>query len=86
VARALLSAGGGAKGRRRYVRAHVKLADLRAEEYNDELTGPWTRRLLIRRSIADRDLGFVWTWCAARDIDRAPDAGGGAATSHQGCV
>jgi SRSO17 transposase len=45
--------------------AYVELADLRAEEYNDDLTGLWTRGLLIRRTIADGDLAFFSTWCPA---------------------
>jgi SRSO17 transposase len=60
-----LSAGDGTKGPRLYDWAYVELADLRAEEYNDDLTGLWTRGLLIRRSIADGDLAFFSTWCPA---------------------
>ena len=45
--------------------AYVELADLRAEEYNKDLTGLWTRGLLIRRPIADGDLAFFSTWCPA---------------------
>jgi SRSO17 transposase len=41
------------------------LADLAAEEYNDALTGLWTRGLLIRRTIADGDLAFFSAWCPA---------------------
>jgi SRSO17 transposase len=60
-ARARLSAGGGIKGPRLYDRAYLELADLRAEEYNDDLTGLWTRGLLIRRTIADGNPGFFST-------------------------
>jgi SRSO17 transposase len=45
-----LSAGDGTKGARLYDWAYVELADLRAEEYNEHLTGLWTRGLLIRRT------------------------------------
>ena len=41
------------------------MADLAAEEYNEELTGLWTRGLLIRRSLSDGDLAFFSTWCPA---------------------
>ncbi|WP_246516143.1 IS701 family transposase, partial [Microvirga aerilata] len=60
-----LSAGDGTKGARLYDWAYVELADLRAEEYNKDLTGLWTRGLLIRRTIADEDLAFFSTWCPA---------------------
>jgi SRSO17 transposase len=60
-----LSAGNGTKGPRLYDWAYVELADLRAEEYNDDLTGLWTRGLLIRRTIAAGDLAFFSTWCPA---------------------
>jgi SRSO17 transposase len=60
-----LSAGDGTKGARLYDWAYVELADLRAEEYNKDLTGLWTRGLLIRRPIADGDLAFFSTWCPA---------------------
>ena len=60
-----LSAGDGTKGPRLYEWAYVELADLRAEEYNDDLTGLWTRGLLIRRTISDQDLAFYSTWCPA---------------------
>jgi SRSO17 transposase len=39
---------------------------LDAEEYDDSLTGLWTRGLLIRRNIADGDLAFFTTWCPAQ--------------------
>jgi SRSO17 transposase len=60
-----LSAGDGTKGARLYDWAYVELADLRAEEYNKDLTGLWTRGLLIRRSLSDADLAFFSTWCPA---------------------
>ena len=60
-----LSSGNGTKGPRLYDWAYVELADLEAQEYNDDLTGLWTRGLLIRRTIADEDLAFFSTWCPA---------------------
>jgi SRSO17 transposase len=60
-----LSAGDGTKGARLYDWAYVELADLEAEEYNEHLTGLWTRGLLIRRSLSDEDLAFFSTWCPA---------------------
>jgi SRSO17 transposase len=60
-----LSAGDGTKGARLYDWAYVELADLRAEEYNKDLTGLWTRGLLIRRNLSDEDLAFFSTWCPA---------------------
>jgi SRSO17 transposase len=60
-----LSAGVGTKGARLYDWAYLELADLEAEEYNEDLTGLWTRGLLIRRTLADGDLAFFSTWCPA---------------------
>ncbi len=60
-----LSAGDGTKGARLYDWAYVELADLAAEEYNEALTGLWTRGLLIRRNLSDGDLAFFSTWCPA---------------------
>ncbi len=60
-----LSAGDGTKGARLYDWAYVELADLAVEEYNEALTGLWTRGLLIRRSLSDEDLAFFSTWCPA---------------------
>jgi SRSO17 transposase len=60
-----LSAGDGTKGPRRYDWAYVRLADLEPDEYTENLTGPWTRGLLIRRNITDQDLAFFSTWCPA---------------------
>jgi SRSO17 transposase len=58
-----LSAGEGTKGPRLHDWAYLELADLDASEYNNSLTGLWTRGLLIRRNIADGDLAFFSTWC-----------------------
>ena len=60
-----VSAGDGTKGARLYDWAYLELADLAAEEYNEHLTGLWTRGLLIRRSLSDGDLAFFSTWCPA---------------------
>ncbi len=62
---ARLSAGDGTKGARLYDWSYCALADLDAAEYGDDRTGPWTRGLLIRRTIADGDLAFFTTWCPA---------------------
>ena len=59
-----LSAGEGTKGPRLHDWAYLELADLDAKQYNDALTGEWTRGLLIRRNIAGGgDLAFFSTWC-----------------------
>jgi SRSO17 transposase len=60
-----LSAGVGAKGARLFDWAYLELADLDAAEYNQTLSGLWTRGLLIRRNILDGDLAFFATWCPA---------------------
>jgi len=60
-----LSAGEGTKGERLHDWAYLDLADLDADEYNDALTGLWTRGLLIRRNITDGDLAYFSTWCPA---------------------
>ena len=60
-----LSAGTGAKGERLFDWAYLELADLDATEYNESLSGLWTRGLLIRRNIADGNLAFFATWCPA---------------------
>ena len=60
-----LSAGNGTKGPRLHDWAYLELADLEADEFNDEHHGLWTRGLLIRRNIADGDLAFFTTWCPA---------------------
>ena len=62
---ARLSAGEGTKGARLYDWAYLELADLEAAEYGDGLSGPWTRGLLVRRSIADGELAYFTTWCPA---------------------
>src|SRR3954470_19142375 len=60
-----LSAGDGTKGERLYDWAYCELADLDAAEYNEALSGLWTRGLLIRRSLDDGELAFFSTWCPA---------------------
>jgi SRSO17 transposase len=60
-----LSAGEGTKGPRLHDWAYLELADLEAAEYDDSLSGLWTRGLLVRRSIADGELTFFSTWCPA---------------------
>jgi SRSO17 transposase len=60
-----LSAGAGSKGERLYDWAHCELADLEAAEYDERLSGLWTRGLLVRRSLTDQDLAFFTTWCPA---------------------
>ena len=62
---ARLSAGEGTKGPRLHDRACLEPADLEAAEYGDGLSGPWTRGLLIRRSLTDGDLAYFTTWCPA---------------------
>jgi SRSO17 transposase len=62
---ARLSAGEGTKGPRLHDWAYLELADLDAAEYDDGLSGLWTRGLLVRRSIADGELAFFATWCPA---------------------
>src|SRR4051812_1039837 len=64
-ARRRLSAGTGANGERLFDRAYLELADLEAAEYNQSLSGLWTRGLLIRRTITDGELAFFATWCPA---------------------
>jgi SRSO17 transposase len=60
-----LSAGEGTKGPRLYDWAYLELADLEAAEDDDRLSGPWTRGLLVRRSIADGECAYFTTWCPA---------------------
>src|SRR3982751_3689124 len=60
-----LSAEDGTKGERLYDWAYCELADLDAAEYNEALSGLWTRGLLIRRSLEDGELAFFSTWCPA---------------------
>ncbi len=60
-----LSAGDGTKGPRLHDWAYLELADLDGGDYNSSLTDRWTRGLLVRRNIADRDLAFFSTWCPA---------------------
>ena len=56
-----LSAGAGAKGERLFDWAYLELADPEAAEYNETLSGLWTRGLLIRRNITDGTLAFFAT-------------------------
>lgn len=58
-----LSAGEGTKGARLYDWAYLELADLGADEFNENLVGTWTRGLLVRRGIADGKLAYFSTWC-----------------------
>lgn len=58
-----LSAGKGTKGERLHDWAYLELADLKAAEYDERLSGLWTRGLLIRRHVADGELAFFSTWC-----------------------
>jgi SRSO17 transposase len=60
-----LSAGTGSKRERLYDWACCELADLEADEYAERLSGLWTRGLLLRRSLTDRELAFFSTWCPA---------------------
>jgi SRSO17 transposase len=60
-----LSAGAGTKGERVYEWAYCELADLEAAEYDESLSGLWTRGLLIRRNLTDGELAFFTTWCPA---------------------
>jgi len=60
-----LSAGHGTKGPRLHDWCYLELADLEAEEFNEENHGLWTRGMLIRRNIADGDLAYFTTWCPA---------------------
>ncbi len=57
------SSGQGTKGPRLHDWAYLELADLDASEYNDSLTGKWTRGMLVRHHIANGDLAFFSTWC-----------------------
>jgi SRSO17 transposase len=58
-----LSAGAGTKGARLYDWAYRALADLEADEFSPDLSGTWTRGLLIRRHISDQSLAYFSTWC-----------------------
>jgi SRSO17 transposase len=60
-----LSAGAGTKGPRLYDWAYLELADLDAQNFFECRSAQtiWTRGLLIRRSLADRELAFFTTWC-----------------------
>jgi len=52
-----LSAGAGTKGPRWYDWCYLELADLEAEEFNDQNHGLWTRGLLIRRCVSACKIG-----------------------------
>jgi SRSO17 transposase len=60
-----LSAGAGTKGPRLHDWCYRELADLEADEFNEDNSGLWTRGMLIRRNIADGDLAYFTTWCPA---------------------
>ena len=60
-----LSAGAGTKGPRWHDWCYLELADLDASEYNADVTGAWTRGLLIRRRIDDGERAYFSTWCPA---------------------
>jgi SRSO17 transposase len=57
-----LSAGEGTKGPRLYDWAYLERADQETDEVGCPKPGPWTRGLLIRRSLADQSLAFFTTW------------------------
>jgi SRSO17 transposase len=48
-----------------YAWAYLELADLDADEFNEALSGTWTRGLLIRRTLADGEHALFTTWCPA---------------------
>ena len=60
-----LSAGAGTKGPRLHNWCYLELADLEANEFNEDNSGLWTRGMLIRRTIADGDIAYFTTWCPA---------------------
>ena len=61
-----LSAGQGSKGPRLHDWAYLELATLAADAVDPALDeSPWTRGLLVRRSLADASLAFFTTWCPA---------------------
>src|SRR5665213_1993707 len=60
-----LSAGHGTKGPRLHDWVYLELANLQADEFNDDLHGLWTRGLLMRRHITNGELAFFSTWCPA---------------------
>ena len=79
-----LSAGAGAKGERLFDWAYLELADLEAAEYNESLSGLWTRGLLIRRNITDGALAFFATWCPAGTPIEVLVSCGRTALGHRG--
>src|SRR4051794_6255637 len=62
---ARLSAGEGTKGPRLHDWAYLEPAALEAAGDDGPLSGPWTRGLLVRRSVADGGLASFSTWCPA---------------------
>ena len=60
-----LSAGDGTKGARLHDWACCELADLDAAGHDGARVGLWTRGLLVRRNITDKDVAFFSTWCPA---------------------
>jgi SRSO17 transposase len=60
-----LSAGQGTKGERLHDWAYLELADLEADTFTSEVSGLWTRGLLIRRPITDGEMAYFTTWCPA---------------------
>jgi SRSO17 transposase len=70
-----LSAGTGAKGERLFDWAYLELADIEAAEYNQTLSGVWTRGLSIRCNIADDELAF-WPANGTAPISPAGASGG----------
>ncbi len=60
-----LSAGEGTKGARLCDWAYLELADLEPGAYTHGGVGPWTRGLLVRRSLADGEMAYFSTWCPA---------------------
>jgi SRSO17 transposase len=67
-----LSAGAGAKGERLFDWAYLELADREAAEYNQTLSGLWTKGLLIRRTIADGARAYFAAWRPAGAPIAAP--------------
>ena len=61
-----LSAGNGVKGQRLYGLGLYRTRESRRHEYNASRSGLWTRGLLIRRTIAARDLASFSTSAPAR--------------------
>ena len=81
-----LSAGSGTKGERMYEWAYCELADLEAGEYDDSLSGLWTRGLLIRREPDRRRACVLHHLVPGRHLDRYARGHRGAALGHRGRV